>query len=568
MYIEPNTNIRILKNVPLDISYLNTIWFNSLDEQRGYFTLLLKYNLVEHSYQRVNLNTMRVQIKYENLYDCNYLMFQNASFGDKWFYAFITNVNYINDVTSEITYEIDSIQTWLFDFELNDCFVLREHSLTDRIGDNIIDEGLDTGEYVNIGGTTITELNDMSIVLCVTHDLSGNVVDGRIWNKVYTGFNYIVKPATQEGVNDLNSVIEYITEHYGADGIIGCVMCPTIFTTIDNLKRTFTIGKNRGTLDHNYSPRNKKLLTYPFNYLNVTNAQGQSVDYKYEYFDNTGDTIDFEYVGTCDMSPSVYLYPHTSYKGKSDNYNEGILLGNYPLCATTSDTFKAWLAQNKGRVLANSIGGIIKGAMGVATAGMITHTPSESITHSASYNERVSASARNINTPYANASAGNISASRGVNVRETNTTGGTIKGGVKALALGTIVNSVLAIGDALALKHDMEVLPPVYHGTQDGSINTVLNRQTFTFERKSITKAYAEIIDKYFDLYGYMTKSVKKPNTHSRPHWNYVKTVGCTIKGSLPKDDERIICNIFDKGITFWKNGNEIGNYSLNNSPS
>ena len=54
---------------------------------------------------------------------------------------------------------------------------------------------------------------------------------------------------------------------------------------------------------------------------------------------------------------------------------------------------------------------------------------------------------------------------------------------------------------------------------------------------------------------------------NSRPHWNYVKTIDCSISGSVPSDDEKTICNIFDKGITFWKNGNEIGNYSLNNRP-
>ena len=53
----------------------------------------------------------------------------------------------------------------------------------------------------------------------------------------------------------------------------------------------------------------------------------------------------------------------------------------------------------------------------------------------------------------------------------------------------------------------------------------------------------------------------------SRPHWNYVKTIDCSISGSVPSDDEKTICNIFDKGITFWKNGNEIGNYSLDNRP-
>lgn len=48
-----------------------------------------------------------VGINAENLYDCNYIMFQNASFGTKWFYAFITSVAYENNETSRITMEID-----------------------------------------------------------------------------------------------------------------------------------------------------------------------------------------------------------------------------------------------------------------------------------------------------------------------------------------------------------------------------------------------------------------------------------------------------------------------------
>ena len=53
----------------------------------------------------------------EALYNCNYLAFQNASFGGKWFYAFIDSVEYVNNVTSEVTYTIDVMQTWHFQYQ-------------------------------------------------------------------------------------------------------------------------------------------------------------------------------------------------------------------------------------------------------------------------------------------------------------------------------------------------------------------------------------------------------------------------------------------------------------------
>ena len=79
-------------------------------------------------------------------------------------------------------------------------------------------------------------------------------------------------------------------------------------------------------------------------------------------------------------------------------------------------------------------------------------------------------------------------------------------------------------------------------------------------------------------MFGYATNKVKTPNRNSRPHWNYVKTRGCvlhsgrvaadgTLTGGLPADDMAKINAIYDNGITFWKNGSEVGDYSLNNKP-
>ena len=148
MFIEPNTNIRILKNVPLDNTYKHTLYFSNETDQANYFIGLTRHNLTNQTYQRVRKGVSRVSIKAESLYDCNYIMFQNASFGDKWFYAFITSVEYVNNIVSEITFEIDVMQTWFFDFNLRECYVEREHTVTDNIGDNIVTEPVDIGDII------------------------------------------------------------------------------------------------------------------------------------------------------------------------------------------------------------------------------------------------------------------------------------------------------------------------------------------------------------------------------------------------------------------------------------
>ena len=158
MFVYPNTNIKIYSGIPLDNSYENTLWFDSLSEQNSYFHSSyshIKHNLTEQSYQRVERGKMRVAISAESLYDCNYLAFQNRAFGYKWFYAFILSVEYINNETSEITFEVDIMQTYLFDVVLKECFIDREHSDTDEVGDNIVPENVELGEYMD---TDLSEL--------------------------------------------------------------------------------------------------------------------------------------------------------------------------------------------------------------------------------------------------------------------------------------------------------------------------------------------------------------------------------------------------------------------------
>lgn len=86
--------------------------FHQVQRNLLIFPGLAKHSLTAQTYQRVNKGTMRVGLSADSCYDCNYLMFQNSGFGSKWFYAFITSVEYVNNAVTEITFEIDVMQTW------------------------------------------------------------------------------------------------------------------------------------------------------------------------------------------------------------------------------------------------------------------------------------------------------------------------------------------------------------------------------------------------------------------------------------------------------------------------
>lgn len=140
--IYPSTNVRLLTGVPLNPSYNDTIYFSSISAQTQYFYSMTKPGMIfsNQSFQRASKNKIRLQVPIEAVYDCNYMVFTNQMHGNKPFYAFITQVEYVNEKTSEITYELDVIQTWYFQFSFGECFIERTHVLDDRIGANIVEE--------------------------------------------------------------------------------------------------------------------------------------------------------------------------------------------------------------------------------------------------------------------------------------------------------------------------------------------------------------------------------------------------------------------------------------------
>lgn len=148
MVIAPNTDIILLRNVPLDNTYTDTLYFSNATEQFNHFYYTSTYAkkvFANNTYQRINSGVMRLEVSADEIYNYNYMMFRNTNYGSKWFYAFITSVEYHNNAVAEIRYEIDVMQTYFFDYELEQCYVDRETSATDNVGENILDEPIELG---------------------------------------------------------------------------------------------------------------------------------------------------------------------------------------------------------------------------------------------------------------------------------------------------------------------------------------------------------------------------------------------------------------------------------------
>lgn len=534
MYVNPKTNIRLLKNVPLEASYTNTLYFSSASAQTNYFSSLTKKNLNNYTYQRVNNGKLKVGILADEIYDCNYMMFQNSAYGNKWFYAFITSVEYVSNSCSIITYELDVIQTWFFDFTLAQCFVEREHPVTDHIGEYVLPEPVELGEYAFDDYKELTPLLAPMCVIVAVSDTGEEETTGNVYDGVYSGVTYHAFNA-----DDVESINSLVTRYLQSpDSIVSMYMCPVISAssgvipdggmTIEYADSGWSstieldsLAEKKFTPDlDGYIPKNNKLYTYPYYFLHVDNASGQSLELRYEFFSGGKPRLTLD--STISAPVKVTCRP-TYYKGLTSEqlHTEVITLENYPQCSWNIDAYKVWLSQNLVPMFMKSASSVMQTANGMMNVGT-------------------------------GLASGNI--------------GQVVIGGSSAIQGATSLHS--QVSQFMLDRYTASIQADICKGNlNNGNINISHGYQNFYVADAHIRREYAQAIDDYFSMFGYATKRVKVPNTHSRPHWNYVKTTGCLINGSVPADDERKICAIHDSGITYWKNGSEIGNYTLDNSP-
>ena len=136
--------IKLVRNYKYDNKYTHIKLFKNKTEQDSYFNNLDSLYIEENNYIK-EFNSFKIGYEYDYLVSLgvNYLIFNN---GYKDMYCFITSKEYISSEVTQINFEVDVLNTYLFDFEIKNSFVERKNCSIDEITD--FDEGLEIGEHI------------------------------------------------------------------------------------------------------------------------------------------------------------------------------------------------------------------------------------------------------------------------------------------------------------------------------------------------------------------------------------------------------------------------------------
>ena len=578
--IAPNTEIILLK-VPLELDESNQLTFANATAQYNYFYGLSgKKTFDKYTYQRKD-NTIKVEALIDDLYGYNYVMYRNTNHSSKWFYAFITNMEYVSDKVTSLTIKTDVWQTWQFALTYKPVLIDREHTNDDTIGTNTLPEGLELGDMVlngspvNFGRSTATTnvyvvIVDVTMIQnygsdqTLTYSWSTGTTPLSSANGIPSGLYHIIVGYnnTSEVIPDFRHLIDIYDKAGLGNAIQNVYILPKAVLGV-NVKTGLTISTTgsapsdsvsdlamptgtsigvtqigsypfqKPTTINGYTPKNNKLFTYPYNYLNVSNNAGTCIPYHYEDF-NSGNThsIYFDIEGV--LSPSGSLkaipenYKNISYSNSENAYDYSINGAKFPIGSWTTDAYTNWLTQNAVNMKAEWTSTLIAGAIGIGATAI---------------------------------GAGLGAGALGMTVG-------------KAVAYGAAGGAIKAGGDLIGTareqhlaKTNANMVPDQVKGNIGaGDVTFCKWKGQFTYLPMSIKAEYARCIDEYFSQFGYKCNRVKVPNVTGRTNWNYVKTIGCYIQADIPQDDLQEIKNMFDKGVTFWHNPSTFMDYSQSNA--
>ncbi len=552
MNITPDTNIRLLK-CPIKLDNKNQLTFANVTAQTNYF-LSLSYLSIEGSmYQRKDSSIYYPDI-YDDLVQYTYVMYQNEHYSSKWFYAFITGMEYINDNMTKISIITDCFQTWQFDLTYKESFVEREmiDIAADLPGANLVPENLETGEYKIAATANVTGLNPVYVWAYSNDSIklgsggtsySLGVSNTYYVNGIHNSVHFIVANSDVGYAEVATSLVlydnqsEYVVAHFSvpslavntgnavdftSGAISGVYLLAGKATAV-----TKTLNSTPTSLD-GYTPVNNKVRQYPYVYVGFNPPQGTSKIYRYENF--TNGTPSFKFISEINPNPTVYMIPQ-NYRGKTgDNTNDSSTLNGYPQIASKVDVYNSWLAENSGIISVQQKQAYTNTMFDIAggTVGLIG----------------------NIASSAANSDFGGL-------------------GGVASGALNmykTAYNYDYYIAMLNAQKEKQAMLPD--NVTMGGSNATLLGYELMDdniFTRYNIKYQFAARVDKYFSMFGYQMNDLRIPHINNRPYWNYVKTQGINITGNIPNEDLEIIKALFNSGITLWHTTTHFLDYTQNN---
>lgn len=553
-----------MPTIPNTTLYVGVVpWNSDLKNVQSYGSRAEQISAIQglliHKYEHINIirrdSDLILKGVNEDLTQCNYLMYQNADISNKWYFAFIDNVQYNSLNSVIISHTIDVWQTYQFDITYYKNLILRSHiaKSTDTVGRWLAPEPIsvapeferkhnvfndiswtpqyvlhstsvynpNTKKYEYKGSGTGASLSaeygifvdsdtDVQEVVKKYGKLSpaealksdnddeysnwiADLLTGQI-ESFEKSLNNAVKLISTTSISQLQ---DHRNELIGLYAIPAWVHSGTNKYATNNIKKKdVTTTLPTTTLACGYTPRNKKMLSSLCKAYLFYNENGFKLPLKPELF--TSDTPVFTVKAT-ELSTNGFLLQIGSYadytaKTNKISYNCENRLG-----------YDANTGLDKVLNTLTSAVGVVNAVGSVASQAF----------------------------------AGNV--------------GGAVQG-----AVGAVQQSINMI-DALGQRG-------VNTGASGDIMSITEKRAMPVFADVSPTVAQCRYIDDYLDVYGYAINEIGKISTYmkNRSNWNYIQVANCNIKVSAPNDDVNKLKQMFESGVTIWHKN--FGDYDQNNN--
>lgn len=408
--IIPDSTVNLYADVP--ISGDHQLVFSSRSAQATYFLNKRVASKAGCSYLR-KTGRLRIEWSTARVMQSNYISFTNPSFENVTFYAKITDWEYVNNETTDILYEIDWWQTYMFDFEAHACGILREQ-LTEAdyqkavanpwrrdIPELLTSENLPVSEsleciYTNgenqagvltgnrfkmsSGIPAISEgMQQLKVVMYLSAIANFNDLEDS-QKTVFRAF--LSKWETLNGQSfdystvDVNQIFSSTAENFIRSYAVLAMPISNTVAFSEALTLLTQLGINGnivglyvlpnwmasgGSFDNGFivpklNVKSPKLNTFPFRYLRIKSAQ-DTKEYRLDLFKDLSESEDgntwvrFRYVSNVCGLPIMAIMPVSYKTDGAGNYFERIEYSNFPQVAYSTDAYLAYIAAQEQQAL-------------------------------------------------------------------------------------------------------------------------------------------------------------------------------------------------------------------------
>lgn len=522
----------------------------------------------------------------------NYCRYINPDFSNNhYFYAFITQIEYVAPKTSRLYITTDCFTTYFDKIVKNECLVEREHVANDKMWHNTLAEEAKANKFkyteiatsawdnLHLDYNYFGELCDNYYGYIYLSELPEDWVELPVtaFNPYQDGFINGIEPGGFAFIFDISQdYAKYIIlelQNLGLDinavKDIGAfpksavhtktpVFTPawhpdigpdiqlyTFNTTSTGTQVSFTRPE---TINGEYTPNNRKLLQSPYTTYIFTNSAQQLQELEPELFANYDDgKVYFSAYQLGADSAQIVAIPK-DYCGRAEDWCHAIASDTYLTLDAISSSSQQYKALNKnmlGRTIVNvagtALGGLIGGAAGAYAGNKVAGALTQSVLNK---------------NPMMGYMGGYSPMDQLNNAQNRGTLIGQMVGNSMTGMTSGITNyfSGLMQADSTADQVIGSINTTTMGYLADGGPRPrIFLKQPKTEEAKAL--------DSYFDRYGYNVYTVKEPQWNSRPKFNFIKTQGANIGGEIPQSDKEIINNLLDSGLTVWHAVRDYGTY-------